>query len=89
MTKAPRYLFLAGLLSLAAGTVAVVAKEQPATRPATQPATPANKFCPIEPEHEIDSTVTVTHKGKVVGFCCADCIKDFKKDPDKYVKNMK
>lgn len=49
-----------------------------------------NKFCPIEPEHAVDPTVaTSTHKGKVVGFCCEDCIKKFDLDPDAYVANLK
>ena len=51
---------------------------------------PVNKFCPIEPEHAVDATVaTSTHKGKVVGFCCEDCIKTFERDPDAYVAKLK
>jgi hypothetical protein len=81
------------LLCLAAGTVAVIAKEEPAKSaetPTTKPVgKPVNKFCAVETEHEIDPAVTIVHNGKIIGFCCADCIKDFKKDPDKYVKGMK
>jgi YHS domain-containing protein len=92
-TKLIRVLFLSALLSLAVGTVAVLAHEQPATRPTTlpttRPGTPVNKFCPVEPENEVDPKVTVVYKGKIIGFCCADCIKDFNKDPEKYVKNLK
>jgi YHS domain-containing protein len=29
------------------------------------------------------------HKGQEVKLCCKDCLKDFKKDPDKYVKKIK
>lgn len=50
---------------------------------------PVNKMCPIEPEHEVDPTVTVTYKGKVVGFCCEDCVKTFKNNPEKYMKKLK
>ena len=25
------------------------------------------------------------YKGMKIGFCCDDCIKEFKEDPDKYV----
>jgi YHS domain-containing protein len=54
--------------------------------PATQPAKPFNKFCAVEQgDHEIDPKVTYTYKGKVFGFCCKDCIEEFKKDPEKYV----
>jgi YHS domain-containing protein len=63
---------------------------KPTTRPATQPATPINKFCAVEKENPVDSTVpTVTYEGKVIGFCCEDCIPKFKKDPKFYMKDLK
>ena len=34
-------------------------------------------------------TKTVEYKGKRIGFCCASCIADFKKDPEKYMKDLK
>ena len=88
-----RLLFLGGLLLLAAGTVAVVAKEpanHAATAPSTQPAgKPVNKFCAVDRDNEVDPKVTLVYKGQVIGFCCKDCIKDFEKDPEKYVKDLK
>ena len=47
-------------------------------------AKPINKICPVE-GGEIDPEVTITHKGKVIGFCCAGCDEEFKKDPAKYL----
>lgn len=29
-----------------------------------------------------------THKGQEVKLCCKDCLKDFKKEPDKYIKKI-
>ena len=92
--KAIRYLFLAALLLSAAGTVVVVANEQPTTKPTTAPTTqaadkPVNKFCAVEKDNEVDPKVTLLYKGKVIGFCCKDCIKDFEKDPEKYMKDLK
>jgi YHS domain-containing protein len=92
-----RHLFLAALLSLAAATVAVLAKDQPSTRPTTAPAAaatqpdakPVNKFCAVDRDNEVDPKVTTVYKGKVIGFCCRDCIKDFQKDPEKYMKDLK
>ena len=90
-----RYLFLTCLLFSAFGAAVLAATDQPATKPAaTQPATqpaakPVNKFCAVDHDNEVDPKVTVVYKGMVIGFCCKDCIKDFEKDPDKYVKNMK
>ena len=28
------------------------------------------------------------YKGTEVRFCCKDCVKDFEKDPDKYLKRL-
>jgi YHS domain-containing protein len=64
--------------------------EQPAAKKETPKNTePVNKFCPIDRENAVDPTVTTVHKGKVVGFCCEDCVKKFDLDPDTYVANLK
>jgi len=79
---------------LVGGGVLVSAAEKPkagpATRPAaTQPSKPVNKYCAVEgKDHEVDPAVTVKYKGKTIGFCCKDCIEEFNKDPEKYVKKM-
>ena len=31
----------------------------------------------------------IDYKGTEVQFCCKDCVKDFNKDPDKYLKRLK
>jgi YHS domain-containing protein len=70
---------------------ALVYAAGPTTKPsaATQPSKPVNKFCAVEgKDHEVDPKVTVNYKGKTVGFCCKDCIEEFNKDPEKYVKKM-
>ena len=50
-------------------------------------AKPINAKCPVQGE-DIDPDVTTTYKGKTVAFCCKDCIKDFNKDPEKYMKQI-
>lgn len=49
-----------------------------------------NELCPVTGE-KIDpkSNITYTYKGKVYRFCCAGCIADFKKDPEKYIRKMR
>jgi len=67
----------------------------PASAPASAPATQAsaakaiNQFCAIETKNKIDPKVTTLYDGKVIGFCCEDCIPDFKKDPSKYMASLK
>jgi YHS domain-containing protein len=58
-------------------------------QPAADKSKPVNQFCPIDREHAVDPTVTTTYKGKVVGFCCEDCIKKFDLDPDAYLADLK
>lgn len=47
-------------------------------------AKPINKICPVE-GGEVDPEATITHKGKVIAFCCDGCDETFKKDPAKYL----
>lgn len=64
----------------------------PTTAPATQPsasAKPINKYCAVDRDQPVDPTVTYLYQGKVIGFYCEDCIPKFKKDPDKYMKDLK
>jgi YHS domain-containing protein len=79
-------LALAGGILLAADSKD--AAKKPATQPTTQPAKAFNKFCAVEQDQEIDPKITYVWNGKTYGFCCKDCIADFKKNPEKY-KNAK
>lgn len=56
--------------------------------PATQPAKPINTVCPVE-GGKVKPGLTIVYQGKTIGFCCPDCIPEFKKDPEKYMKNIK
>src|SRR3954453_7207225 len=49
---------------------------------------PINAKCPVEGEDVDPEGATTTYKGKTIGFCCASCIKDFNKDPEKYMKKI-
>lgn len=44
-------------------------------------------LCPVM-ENEINKDVYVDYKGKRVYFCCEGCIKEFKSDPEKYMKKL-
>lgn len=80
---------LAGVASMAIGSQEAPTTA-PTTMPTTQAAAPINKFCAVQGEgNPIDPSVTVEYDGKVIGFCCEECIPDFKKDPEKYMKNLK
>ena len=48
-----------------------------------------NKICPVSGE-KIEEKVKATYEyeGKIYNFCCAMCIDDFKKDPQKYIKKI-
>ena len=49
-----------------------------------------NTFCPLSGEKAGEHGPIVKHeyKGKIYNFCCKMCLKDFDKDPEKYIKAM-
>ena len=46
-----------------------------------------NTICPVSTE-EVDPEVTYTYKGKTYALCCNNCLKKFKKDPEKYISRL-
>jgi len=48
------------------------------------------KTCVVSDEKlgEMGETYTFEHEGREVKLCCKSCLKDFKKNPAKYVKKM-
>ena len=73
------------------GTATAFAADKPTTKPSTQPAaTAVNKICAVEGgDHTVDPDFFVMYKSQKIGFCCEDCIKEFKADPEKYVAQLK
>lgn len=47
-----------------------------------------NLKCPIT-KKDVDPSKTENYKGKLVGFCCANCLAKFKKNPAACFKNVK
>ena len=47
-----------------------------------------NKLCPVSGEKvgEMGKAVKYEFNGKIYNLCCGMCVKDFKKDPEKYSK---
>ena len=37
---------------------------------------------------DMGKPVTLIYKGQEMKFCCKDCVKDFKKDPEKWIKKL-
>jgi len=48
-----------------------------------------NKICPVSGE-KIDEKMKATYEyeGKIYNFCCPDCVNEFKKDPEAYIKKV-
>ena len=48
------------------------------------------KTCIVSGEKlgEMGKPAVYEHEGREIKFCCKDCIKDFKKDPAKFVKKI-
>ena len=81
-----RFAILSSLAVAILGGAMAVSAEAPKKADDTKP---VNKFCAVEGKgHDVDPKVTKKYKGKVVGFCCNDCIETFDKDPEKYMKKL-
>jgi YHS domain-containing protein len=48
----------------------------------------AQTTCPVL-GGEIDKKIYIDFKGERIYFCCSQCIDDFKKNPEKYLKILK
>jgi YHS domain-containing protein len=44
-------------------------------------------ICPVE-GGQINKSIYTDYQGKRIYFCCSGCIDEFKKHPDKYLKQM-
>ncbi|MDD4953497.1 MAG: YHS domain-containing protein [Candidatus Omnitrophica bacterium] len=56
---------------------------------ASKPQDVGNKMCPVTGLKIDEKTkATYEYKGKIYNFCCAMCIDEFKKDPEKYIKKV-
>ncbi|MDP2830891.1 MAG: YHS domain-containing protein [Candidatus Omnitrophota bacterium] len=48
-----------------------------------------NKICPVSGEKIQEKTKSAyEYEGKIYNLCCASCIEEFKKDPQKYIKKV-
>ena len=85
-----RSIFASLTLIACGGICAVALPTKSVAGPTIAPSTqPVNTKCPVMDGEKIDPKVTYVYKDKTIGFCCDDCIPEFKKDPEKYVKDMK
>ena len=74
------------VLGLTIGLALISASNASAVRQ-DQPVEVKNKICPISHEEVGKNGMEpyqMTYKGKVYNLCCPMCVKDFKKNPEKY-----
>jgi hypothetical protein len=78
---------LLATLSVVAITSMVWAVE-PTSQPTTRPY--PLKTCVVSGEDlgSMGNPVVIVHDGREVKFCCKSCVKQFKKDPEKYLKKL-
>jgi len=93
-------IFLGASLVYANAQIPADIKAQPASEsdalvtaaPVAAPVEVGNKICPVSGEKipapgqkgDMGEAVKYEYNGKIYNLCCPMCIKDFKKDPDKY-----
>ncbi len=62
---------------------AAMPSNAPAATQASATQKPINKYCAVDRDEEVDPTVTYLYQGKVIGFCCDDCIPEVQEGPGK------
>ena len=88
-----RTLLVIPLLALLAGAPALLTScGTPGAEHSTQVAArpyPLN-YCLVSGDKigEMGDPVKTVYKGQEFKFCCKDCVKDFNKDPDKFMKKL-
>jgi YHS domain-containing protein len=74
--------------AICAGTLVAFAADtaKPAEKLKPYPLT----FCVVSGDKlgEMGSPVVTNYNGQEIKFCCKDCVKDFDKDPAKYIKKI-
>jgi YHS domain-containing protein len=48
-----------------------------------------NRKCPIKTDSRVDTQQTLVYKGKIVGFCCSDCLDKWKANPAAHAAALK
>ena len=79
------FVLLSGALVLGGAADAAKTTKKPAKK------APAKLICPVMGSEIKDKSKApkTTYKKKTVYFCCASCVDEFKKDPEKYLKKTK
>jgi len=60
----------------------------PPGAPAAPALAPVNTTCPVT-GNPVNPKYAIVHEGKVIGFCCPNCPKEFWADPAKYADKLK
>ena len=70
-------------------SAALVYADAPTTEPAVKPY--PLKTCLISKEElggDMGQPIVLNYKGQEMKFCCGSCVAKFKKDPEKYLKEL-
>jgi YHS domain-containing protein len=81
-------------VTIAAALVAVTAvraDDSATNNPASKPTPYPLNTCPVSGDKlgEMGAPCVFVYQGQEIKFCCPDCKKDFLKDPQKYLKQIK
>jgi len=82
------------LTGLAAGTMSLPAQVNVGDKKADQTAPKAKPYplekCVVSDEKlgEMGKPVVLVHEGQEMKFCCKDCVKEFQKEPAKFLKKL-
>ena len=89
-----KMLKLAAVLTIAAALVAVAtvhAGDSATNSPSAKPVPYPLNTCPVSGDKlgEMGEPYVFVYQGQEIKFCCSSCKKDFLKDPQKYLNQIK
>lgn len=77
---------LSALLLALVCTLATLAADKPPDPKAPKPKPYVLTLCLVSDEKVDKGDPTFIYKGREIKVCCEGCVKDFQKDPEKYLK---
>src|SRR5205085_7720961 len=79
---------LARLPIISMACVAALLALRVAAAPAPAPGAAMNKLCPVMTDQPAKDEIFVDYAGRHVHFCCNNCLKRFRNEPERFIANL-
>ncbi len=84
----PRFLAVSGLLLLGSMVPLVFSTSLAGHTVDADPSAMTNQMCPVMPDETAEDSWTTVYRGRLVRFCCNNCIDRFRRNPEKFLSEL-